>query len=155
LCAKLLRPPKEEAGRLYRWSERFFEYINRIYKVSLSWVLRHKALGLAVTILIIALNVSLYIVVPKGLFAQQDTGRLGGSIQAEQDMGFDALNQKVQQFAAIVKSDPAVENVVAFAGGGMTSSNSGRMFVTLKPLNQRDVTADQVVNRLRPKLAKV
>ncbi len=156
LCAQLLEPEEEKThGRIYNLSERGFQFILRVYKSILTWILRHRALALAITILIMALNVMLYIVVPKGFFPQQDTGRLGGSIQAQQDIGFDALNQKVQQFAAIVKSDPAVENVVAFAGGGMTSSNSGRMFVTLKPLKERDVTADQVVNRLRPKLARV
>ncbi len=156
LCAKLLKWQEEERGRLYAWSERFFDFINHVYRSILVWVLRHRGLALAITILILALNVVLYIVVPKGFFPQQDTGRLMGSIVGEQDIGFEALNQKVSQYASIVQKDPAVENVIAFAGGGMTSSNSGRMFVTLKPLDQRKgVTADMVLNRLRPKLAKV
>ena len=155
LCAKLLKPTHQNHGRLYRWSDRGFDFINRAYKALLIWVLRHRAIALTVAILIFASNVVLYVMVPKGFFPQQDTGRLGGSIQGEQDIGFDALNQKVKQFAAIVKADPAVQDVSAFAGGGMTSSNSGRMFVTLKPLNERDAGADQVINRLRPKLARV
>ena len=156
LCAKLLKSHFEAKGRIYDWTEQFFVFINRIYRAILIWVLRHRAWALAITILILALNVVLYIIVPKGFFPQQDTGRLMGSIIADQDIGFAALNQKVQQYAAIVKADPAVENVIAFAGGGMNSSNSGRMFVTLKPLDQRKgVSADMVLNRLRRKLARI
>jgi multidrug efflux pump len=157
LCSELLRHVDEGQGWFYRVSERFFEIINNAYKACLLWILRHSALALLLTFAIIGLNVMLYVVVPKGFFPQQDTGRLGGSIQAQQDIGFDAMNEKVQVFAAIVKRDPAVENVVAFAGGGQTSANSGRMFVTLKPLSERPgrVNADAVVNRLRPKLAVV
>ncbi len=157
LCAQLLEAEHEKKhGRLYNLSERGFQYIHRVYRSILEWILRHRSLALALTIIIMALNVVLYIVVPKGFFPQQDTSRLGGSIQGQQDIGFDALNAKVKEYAAIVKSDPAVDNVVSFAGGGMTSQNSGRMFVTLKPLNERKgVSADTVVNRLRPKLARI
>ena len=157
LCAQLLEAEHEKKhGRLYNWSERGFQYIHGVYRTILEWILRHRLLALALTIVIMALNVVLYIVVPKGFFPQQDTSRLGGSIQGQQDIGFDALNAKVKEYAAIVKSDPAVDNVVAFAGGGMTSSNSGRMFVTLKPLDERKgVSSDTVVNRLRPKLARI
>ncbi len=155
MCATLLRPiAHENRGLLFRWSERFFQAINDAYRVSLRWVLDHKATGLALTILILGLNVFLYIVIPKGFFPQQDTGRMFGSVVAQQDISFDALNQKVQQYAAIVRSDPAVDTMVAFAGGGM-SSNSGRMFVVLKPLQERKVSTDQVINRLRPKLARI
>ena len=155
MCAKFLQPLKKQPGKLYRWSERAFESIHHTYRVGLSWILNHRGIGLALTLLIIALNVVLYIVMPKGFFPQQDTGRLMGSIQAEQDIAFDTLNTKVQQFAAIVRSDPAVEGVAAFAGGGLNASNSGRMFVTLKPLQERKVSSDQVINRLRPKLARI
>jgi multidrug efflux pump len=156
LCAKLLKAHTEAKGRIYNWTEDFFVFINRIYRAILIWVLRHRAWALAITILILVLNVVLYIIVPKGFFPQQDTGRLMGTIIADQDIGFPALKQKVQQYAAIVKADPAVENVIAFAGGGMNSSNSGRMFVTLKPLDQRKgVSADMVLNRLRQKLARI
>ncbi len=155
MCATLLRPIEQESrGLLYRWSERFFEAINHAYRVSLRWVLDHKSIGLALTILILGLNVFLYIVIPKGFFPQQDTGRMFGSVVAQQDISFDALNQKVQQYIAIVRKDPAVDTMVAFAGGGM-SSNSGRMFVVLKPLEERKVSTDQVINRLRPKLARI
>ncbi len=156
MCAKLLKTVQtENRSGLFRWSERFFDFINRLYRVSLRWVLDHRATGLALTILILALNVALYIVIPKGFFPQQDTARLFGSVQAQQDISFDALNQKVQQYAAIVKSDPAVANVISFAGGGMNASNGGRMFVTMKPQEQRNLSSDQVINRLRPKLARI
>ncbi len=156
MCAKLLKPLQgERHGIVFRWSERLFDLINRSYRVSLRWVLDHRATGLLLTILIIGLNVFLYIIVPKGFFPQQDTGRLFGSVQAQQDISFDALNEKVQQYAAIVKSDPAVDTMVAFAGGGMNASNSGRMFVMLKPAQERKVSSDQVINRLRPKLARI
>jgi multidrug efflux pump len=107
-----------------------------------------------------ALTGYLYVVIPKGFFPQQDTGRLGGSIQAEQDISFPALRDKMQQYVKIVLTDPAVNNAVGFAGG-QGSSNTGRMFVVLKPPStratkaERNVTADQIINRLRGKLAVV
>ena len=116
--------------------------------------MRHQPLMLAITIIAIVLNVFLYIVVPKGFFPQQDTGRLGGGIQAEQDISFAAMRQKLVQYVGIVGQDPAIQNVVAFTGGN-TASNQGRMFITLKPLNERKISADQVIARLRPKLARV
>jgi multidrug efflux pump len=161
LCAKFLRPPrKENHGRLYRVSERGFDLMLRTYRVSLGWVLRHQALTMAVTVLTACLSIYLYIVAPKGFFPQQDTGRMGGAIQAAQDISFPALRQKLQQFQSIVRKDPAVETAVGFAGGSGIS-NTARMFITLKPLNQRDrighhpVTVEQVINRLRPKLAQI
>jgi multidrug efflux pump subunit AcrB len=127
-------------------------------------VLRHQPLTLVVTIATMFLSIGLYIYAPKGFFPQQDTGRLGGSIQAEQDIAFPALRDKMKQYVGIILKDPAVDKVMAFAGGQGTS-NTGRMFMTLKPPNQRDkvgsgrlkhpVTADEVINRLRGKLAQV
>ena len=156
MCAKFLRPiEEEEHGWLYRWSERGFEGMLRIYRGSLGWVLRHQFIVLLITIGTACLSIYLYIIVPKGFFPQQDTGRLGGGVQAEQDISFPALKQKMVQFVDIVKKDPAVETVAGFAGGGGPGGGGGRMFVTLKPLNERKVSADQVVNRLRPKLAVV
>ena len=156
MCAKLLKPVQHEnRSRLYLWSERFFETINNAYRVALHWVLDHRGVGLALTILILGLNVFLYIVVPKGFFPQQDTGRMFGSIIAQQDISFDALNKKVQECAAIVKADPGVDNVISFAGGGANSTNSGRMYITNKPLEDRKVSTDQIINRLRPKLAHI
>jgi multidrug efflux pump len=106
---------------------------------------------LLVTLGTIALSVFLYVIVPKGFFPQQDTGRVMGGLQAEQDIAFPALRQKLTQFVDIIKSDPAVDTVVAFAGSG----NTARGFITLKPLAQRQITSDQVITRLRPKMAKV
>ena len=107
-----------------------------------------------ITIATAALSVYLYIIVPKGFFPQQDTGRIMGSMQAAQDISFAAMKEKITQFVSLVVKDPAVATGVGFAGGN-TSANSGRMFVTLKPLAERKVSADQVITRLRRKLAVV
>ncbi|HZD92974.1 MAG TPA: efflux RND transporter permease subunit, partial [Candidatus Sulfotelmatobacter sp.] len=155
LCAKFLRPEKEKKhGRLYRASEQTFDGMLKLYRGSLGWVLRHQPLTLAATIATAVLSVCLYIYAPKGFFPQQDTGRLGGGIQAEQDIAFPALRDKMLQFIKIVLTDPAVNNAVGFAGG-QGSSNTGRMFVVLKPPKERKATADEIVNRLRGKLAVV
>ncbi len=156
LCAKFLRPPDEKKhGRIYRASERGFDGMLKLYRGSLGWVLRHQALTLAVTIATACLSIYLYIIAPKGFFPQQDTGRLGGAIQASQDISFPALQEKMQQYVRIVLTDPGVNNAVGFAGG-QGSSNTGRMFVVLKPPSQRGkATADQIINRLRGKLAVV
>jgi multidrug efflux pump len=165
MCAKFLRPPGETRhGKIYQWSERGFDFILNMYRISLGWVLRHQPLTLLVTIATMFLSIGLYIYAPKGFFPQQDTGRLGGSIQAEQDIAFPALRDKMKQYVGIILKDPAVDKVMAFAGGQGTS-NTGRMFMTLKAPAQRDkvgsgkikhaVTADEVINRLRGKLAQV
>jgi multidrug efflux pump len=155
LCAKFLRPASEKKhGKLYRASERGFDYLLMIYRGGLRWVLRHRFITLSVTVATAVLSVFLYIYVPKGFFPQQDTGRLGGSIQAAQDIAFPALRDKMKQYVSIIMSDRAVDTAVGFAGG-QGVSNTGRMFITLKPLNQRKSSADQIINRLRPKLAVV
>jgi len=155
MCAKLLRPlDTEKHGRLYHLSEGAFDRLLKSYDLALRWVLRHQALILVVTIATACLSVYLYILVPKGFFPQQDTGRLGGSIQAEQDISFQALRQKMNDYVAIIMKDPAVATVTAFVGGGGTA-NTGRMFIMLKPLGERKASADQVISRLRGKLAHV
>jgi multidrug efflux pump len=155
LCAKFLRPvDAKKHGTAYRASERGFDFILKIYRGSLGWVLRHQFITLLVTIATAALSIYLYIVAPKGFFPQQDTGRLGGSIQAAQDISFPALRDKMKRYVSTIMQDRAVDTVVGFAGGQGTS-NTGRMFITLKPLNQRKSSADQIINRLRPKLAAV
>jgi multidrug efflux pump len=155
MCAKLLRPvDKEKHGRLYRASERAFDALRNGYARSLRVVLAHKALTLLVTILTAILSVVLYGLVPKGFFPQQDTGRLGGSIQAEQDISFQAIREKMNNYVAIIMKDPAVDTVTGFVGGGGTA-NTGRMFIMLKPLEERKIWADQVIGRLRGKLAHV
>jgi len=155
MCAKFLRPLHEEKhGAVYRASEWVFESILGFYRRTLQFVLRHQFATLLVTIATAVLSVYLYTVVPKGFFPQQDTGRLTGSVQASQDISFDAMRQKMSAFLDIVMKDPAVNTIVGFAGGN-TSANSGRMFITLKPLSERKISADQVINRLRRKLAVV
>jgi len=155
LCAKFLRPPGEKKhGRIYRMSEHGFEWMLKMYRGSLGWVLRHQAFTLLITIATAGLSVYLYIIAPKGFFPQQDTGRLGGAIQASQDIAFPALRDKMLQFVNIVLKDPAVNNAVGFAGG-QGSQNTGRMFVVLKPPSERKATADQIINRLRGKLAVI
>lgn len=101
---------------------------------------------------VIALNVHLYVIVPKGFFPQQDTGALMGSIQADQSISFQAMRDKLQHFVDIVKADPAVQGVVGFTGGGQL--NTAQMFITLRPVAERKLSADQVIGRLRGKLAR-
>jgi multidrug efflux pump len=152
MCAKLLKPEKDTKHNwAYMRLERLFDGMHVTYRRSLGWVLRHQPLMLLVTLGTIALSVYLYIIVPKGFFPQQDTGRVMGGLQAEQDISFPALREKLVQFVDIIKSDPAVDTVVAFAGSG----NSARGFITLKPLKERKISSDQVIARLRPKMAKV
>ncbi len=158
LCAKFLKSRDEARhGRIYRASEQAFNWLHNEYASGLRWVLRHQWPMLLVLIGTFALNVYLYIVVPKGFFPQQDTGRLGGQTVAAQDISFPAMRDKQRTLAQMTLDDPAVRTVTAFAGGGRNSNNVGFMFVDLKPLRQRPgrVSADQVVNRLRAKLSSV
>jgi multidrug efflux pump len=155
MCAVLLRPETEESrGRLYRASEAVFDKVLGGYKVSLGWVLHHQPLVLTITLLTMAATVYLYVAVPKGFFPEQDTGRLTGAIQADQDISFPALRDKLVSFVDIVMKDPAVDTVAAFAGGG-GGGNSARMFVSLKDLADRHVGADRVIARLRGQTARV
>jgi hydrophobe/amphiphile efflux-1 (HAE1) family protein len=156
MCAKFLRAsvPDEKHGPIYRFSEWAFESTLAAYRRSLDWVLHHRPLTLLITIATACLSVYLYILVPKGFFPQQDTGRIGGSVQAAQDISFQAMREKMKQFVNIVMQDPAVNTVVAFAGGN-TAYNNGRMFITLKPISERKISADQVIARMRRKLSVV
>jgi len=155
MCAKFLRPVTEERhGRIYRLGEWIFDTVHSIYRHALGWVLRHQPLTLAVTVATACLSVYLYVIVPKGFFPQQDTGRIAGSVEAAQDISFDAMRAKMYQFVRLVMKDPAVETIVGFAGGN-TSANAGRMFITLKPIGERKINADRVIARLRKKLAVV
>jgi len=169
MCAKFLRPAKEdeEHNLFYRLSERFFDGMLGAYRHSLGWVLRHQPLTLTVTILVACLSGYLYTIVPTGFFPQQDTGRIMGGVMAEQDISFQAMSDKMQRYVNIVMRDPAVDSAAGFAGGN-TALNQGRFFMMLKPLDQRNnckpkhfwdscptVTADDVINRLRPQLAVV
>src|ERR1700677_1505243 len=169
MCAKFLRPApaNEKRNRFYRGSEWIFDKTLATYRHSLTWVLKHQPLTLVVTILVACLSVYLYKIVPKGFFPQQDTGRIMGSVQAAQDISFQAMRGKMERYVNIVMADPSVNTIVGFAGGN-TVSNQGRFFIMLKPLEERgkcqnrhfwqscpNVTADDVINRLRNKLAVV
>jgi multidrug efflux pump len=154
MCALLLRRPQQERhGRFYRASERVFDGMLQGYQRSLAWTLRHPRSVMLVLMLTLCLNIFLFTVVPKGFFPQQDTGRLIGNIQADQSISFQLMRQKLTQFVSIVRKDPAVDSVVGFTGTGQT--NSGSVFVSLKPIGERQISADQVIGRLRRELAQV
>jgi multidrug efflux pump len=154
MCARFLKSEREtKHGRLYKASERVFQWSLDTYSSGLRWVLRHQPLMLVVTAATICFSVYLYIVVPKGFFPQQDTGRMSGSILGAQDLSFPAMQQKLKQYTDIVMSDPAVASMSANTGGG--AENTGRMNVDLKPLQERKVTVDQVIARLRRRTAVV
>jgi multidrug efflux pump len=154
MCAYLLRRQSDERhGRVYRLSEAFFDGLLARYQRSLAWALDHSRTILAVFFLALCLNGYLFYVVPKGFFPQQDTGRIVGSIQADQSISFQLMQQKLLQFITIVNKDPAVAAAVGFTGGGQT--NSGFVFMSLKPLSERNLSADQVIGRLRGQLAQV
>jgi multidrug efflux pump len=153
MCARLLRPEAaRKSSPIGRWSERVYQRLVGAYGRSLGWGLSHGIIVMGVLLATVCLNVYLYVQIPKGFFPQQDTGRLIGSIQADQSISFQAMRQKLQDFMVIVSGDPAVENVVGFTGGAQR--NSGQMFAALKPIAQRRETADQVIARLRVKLSK-
>ncbi len=155
LCARFLKAHDPGShGALYRMSERGWLWMTRTYKTTVGWVLRHKRFVFALAIVMVVVNVWLYIIVPKGFFPQQDTGRMVGVIMGDQDVSFQDMNAKTNEFIRIVKQDPAIQNVLAFVGGN-AAQNQGRMFVTLKPLAQRKISVDQVIARLRPKLAHI
>ena len=153
MCAVLLSRNSGEHGRLYRMSERFFEAMLSFYRRTLTSALEHPLVIVLVFFAAIGLNVYLYIVIPKGFFPQQDTGRFIGIITADQSISFQLMQQKLAQFGTIIKKDPAVETVVGFTGGGQT--NSGFMFGSLLPLNERRASVDEVIGRLRRELAIV
>jgi multidrug efflux pump len=150
MCARLLQPAAARAkGRFGLWSERAFAGLLRGYERTLRWSLDRAPLVALILLGTVALNVFLYVVVPKGFFPPQDTGQLTGRIQADQSISFAAMRQKLDDFVAIIRADPAVENVVGFTGGG----NTGSLYVRLKPLAERKESADRVVARLRTRLA--
>jgi multidrug efflux pump len=155
MCAQLLKSLGEEKhGRAYKASQKVFDTILGIYRVSLGWVLRHQFAILLVTIGTACLSIYLFNQVPKGFFPQQDTGRIQGSVQAAQDISFDAMSRKMRRYVAIGMKDPNVSTMIGFCGG-TTAMNQGRMYITLKPLGQRKLSADQVIAELSRKFAEV
>jgi multidrug efflux pump len=155
MCAQMLKPLSEEKhGRAFRLSQKIFDSTQEIYRVSLGWVLRHQFAILLVTIGTACLSVYLFQQVPKGFFPQQDTGRVFGTVQAAEDISFDAMREKIQQYVAIGMADPNVQNMIGFCGG-TTAMNQGRMYMTLKPLGERKLSADQVIAELFRKFSVV
>jgi multidrug efflux pump len=155
MCAYLLRNERaEKHGRLYMASEKFFDGMLSVYRTTLHWVLDHPTPTLVVLFITIALNVVLIIEIPKGFFPVEDTGAISGSVRGPQDSSFPAMNDSVQRIGAVIKNDPAVANVIAFTGGG-GATNTGTLYVALKPLAQRKATASQIIDRLRPQLSRL
>ncbi|MET3108658.1 multidrug efflux pump [Oxalobacteraceae bacterium GrIS 2.11] len=154
MCARLLKSPKDEKhGRIYQASERGFNWLQQKYANGLDVALRHSRITLLVMFGVIFFNFYMFTVVPTGFFPSQDTGTIMGSIVADQATSFQAMVPKLNAYMDIVRADPAVRSVTGFTGGSQT--NSGRMFISLKPLEERKVSADNVINRLRGKLAKI
>jgi multidrug efflux pump len=155
MCAQMLKPLHEEKhGRAYRFSQKIFDTVQETYRVALGWVLRHQFAILLVTIGTACLSVYLFKQVPKGFFPQQDTGRVFGTVLAAEDISFDAMKEKMKEYVAIGMADPNVENMIGFCGG-TTAMNQGRMYMTLKPLGPRKLTADQVIAELFRKFSVV
>jgi multidrug efflux pump len=155
LCSRLMKPHSKESG-IAAWLGRAFELPLRAYQRSLDWVLRHGVITLLMLAATIILNVYLYTIVPKGFFPQQDTGRLQGNFQGDQNISFWAMRQKIDQLMKIIAKDPDIEVYYEYSGGfGGGQSNNGTMNARLKPRAERDVSAQEIVARLRPKLEKV
>jgi len=156
MCAFLLRDTRTQShGRLYTVSERFFDGLLSLYRRTLRWVLGRPALMLVLLVLTIVLNVIVIIKIPKGFFPPEDTGALAGALQGPQDASFQAMDDALRQVSAVVKKDPAVENVIGFTGAS-GATNTGSLFVALKALDRRKgVSADQIIGRLRPQLNRL
>src|SRR3989440_1802605 len=154
MCSRLTaeRDCAPARGRLYRLSERAFNAVQDGYRRSLHWALANGPTVMLILAVTVALNVYLYIRVPKGFFPQQDTGLMRGQIQADQAISFQAMREKLRYFVDVVRHDPAVATVVGFTGGGQR--NSGNMFISLKPLAERGMSADAVIARLRGRLGQ-
>jgi multidrug efflux pump len=153
MCAYFIPDHPETRGRLYRWSERGFDLLLQGYRRTLDGALRHPLLVVLSLAAVLGLNAYLYVVIPKGFFPQQDTGRLIGRIQADQSASFQLMRTKLTEFVDIVRADPAVDAVVGFTGGAQT--NTGSVFVSLKSRAERRISIDELMARLRRKLARV
>jgi multidrug efflux pump subunit AcrB len=158
MCSRLLRRPSESHGMFYRASERVFDGMVSLYDRGLRWVLRHQVIMLGVTILAVVATVLLFIAVPKGLFPQQDTGLITGFSDAPQDVSFPSMKARQEAVNAVLAKDPDIMYAIEFTGAGGnngTTGNTGTAFVQLKPKPPRKTSADDIINRLRPQLAKV
>src|SRR6201999_218032 len=154
MCSRILRHnPEGQQTRFYRVSERAFERMIAFYGRTLKWVLQYQTLTLLVALATVVLPILLYIVIPKGFFPVQDTGVIQGISQAPQSISFQAMTEQQQELAKIILTDPAVESLSSFIGadGTNTTLNSGRISINLKDLDQRDLSAADVVRRLNTK----
>ncbi len=155
MAAHLLKPhDKEKHNRWYVASERFFNGMLDRYESSLLWVLDHQPLTLMVALATLGFSIFLFMVVPKGFFPQQDTGRLMGAVQADQDTSFQAMHNRLAELVATIDKDPAVDNVIAFTGGN-GATNTANMYIALKPLSERKINADLVIGRIRKEVAHI
>ena len=142
-------------GRFYQWSERAFEKMLHAYERGLDLALRRSLTTLCIFFATVALSIYLFVIIPKGFFPQQDNGFLTAVSETSQDISFADMTRHQEELSRIVQADPAVDSIAMFIGGGGTALNSGRMYITLKPREERDVNAGQIIARLRPKLEKV
>ncbi|MFZ0318499.1 MAG: efflux RND transporter permease subunit, partial [Candidatus Sulfotelmatobacter sp.] len=155
MCAYFLKNERtEKHGRLYMASEQFFDGMLSLYRRTLHWVLEHPAITLAVLFITIALNVVLIMKISKGFFPVEDTGAIAGAVRGPQDSSFPAMDTSIRQIGNVIKEDPAVANVIAFTGGN-GATNTGFIYIALKPLAVRKVSAAQIISRLRPKLNRL
>jgi multidrug efflux pump len=153
MCARLLRRERgRRHGRAYLFGEQVFDAMLKRYEISLRWVLRHSRLVAFITVMTVAVNVYLFYVIPKGFFPEQDNGRLAGAIVADQDTSYQAMNRRLLRLIKTVRSDPAVYNVLAFTGTS-GATNTANMYIGLKPLDERKLSAQQVIGRIRKKVS--
>jgi hydrophobe/amphiphile efflux-1 (HAE1) family protein len=158
MCSLFLtRESGHGKGRLNRAAEGFFDWMLRGYDRGLQWVFRHHVLTLLSTLVLIVATGLLYVYIPKGFFPEQDTGFIFGQAESRQDISFDAMSKLEKEFDEVIRTDPAVSAVVGFVGatGGNASENTARLYIQLKPIRERRVTAQQIIQRLRPKVAQV
>ena len=155
MCAYLLKDERHaKHGRLYVASEKFFDGMLSLYRVTLEWVLKHPTPTLIVLFITIALNVVVIIKIPKGFFPTEDTGAIIGAVRGPQDASFPAMDDSIRKLGAVGKNDRAVQNVIAFTGGS-GATNTGFLYIALKPLSERKSTATQIINRVRPQMARL
>src|SRR6201996_8047427 len=155
MCARILHSERKvKHGKLYLWSERMFTNLLNGYRRSLAWTLDHPLLIIVVFVATLGLNAWQMVLIPKGFFPQQDTGIISGGMQGPQDASFSLMRGALKQSVDTVKSDPGVQNVMGFTGGG-GATNTANQFIALKPLNQRKQNAAQIINDLRPRLTRL
>jgi HAE1 family hydrophobic/amphiphilic exporter-1 len=158
LCSRFLRPPGEERhGRIYQASERVFDGMLSVYDRSLRWVLRYRRATILFSALLLFVTAYLFVVIPKGFLPAEDTGMIFGFTEAAQGISFDSMKEHQQALAAVVNAEPNVDSFMSSIGpsGPNVATNSGRIFIRLKPRKERDLSSDEMIQVLRPKIAKI